>query len=533
MPFLHPFPMRLASLFLTSACLIASIPAGADEAVYRPGPSDGVLTPPEPPAPRINGPAVYGARPGRPFLYRIPATGKEPLRFEARGLPSGLKLDERTGVVTGAVAMPGGYAATLFVRNEAGEAKRSFRIEIGDGVALTPPMGWNSWNSWGGRVDAEKVLATAKALVSSGLASHGWAYVNIDDTWQGLRSNGGPLRPNEKFPDMKALADEVHGLGLKLGIYSTPWNQSYAGYAGGSADTSDGAWKRSPDGKRQGAHHFDEQDAAQWSAWGIDYLKYDWYPNDREAVARMGSALRGAARDIVYSLSNSAVFEHAGFYSSSANLWRTTGDITDAWDLAEPKQNRQGILNIWREHVRWSSHNGPGHWNDPDMLVVGLLGWGRELRPTRLTRDEQYSHFSLWCLWSAPLLLGCPIEGLDAFTLNLLRNDEVLEIDQDALGAQAEEYAPNENVRIVFKKMSDGSRAIGLFNLGESAAVVKADWARVGLRGRQSVRDAWRQRDLGPRSESFAAEVSPHGVVLVRVRPEGTAPTPEAGAVRP
>lgn len=511
--------MRVVSCFLALVCLFAAVRAQADEAVYRPGASDVILTPPESPEPKINGPALFGARPGSPVLYRIPATGEEPLRFAAEGLPAGLSLDERSGLIRGTVASPGSYETTLFVRNKRGETKRSFRFEIGDRLALTPPLGWNSWNSWGKRIDADKVLASARALVDSGLAKHGWSYVNIDDTWQGRRENGGPLQPNEKFPDMKALADQVHALGLKLGIYSTPWNQSYAGYAGGSADTPDGAWKRSPDGKRQGAHHFDEADVAQWAAWGIDYLKYDWYPNDREAVARMGAALRKAPRDIVYSLSNSALFEEAEFYRASANLWRTTGDITDAWHLAEPKQSRQGIVNIWQQHLQWAPHNGPGHWNDPDMLVLGRLGWGGELRPTQLTRDEQYSHFSLWCLWSAPLILGCPLDGLDEFTRSLLRNDEVLDIDQDPLGKQAAEYAPDAQTRVVFKELADGSKAVGLFNLGTSPAVLRVEWKRLGLQGSQSVRDAWRQVDLGSHSEGFSAEVSAHGVVLLRVRP--------------
>src|SRR5439155_2182069 len=197
---------------------------------------------------RINGARIYGQRPGRPFLFTVPVTGDRPMTFSASGLPSSLKLDATTGRITGTVDSAGEFVVNLRASNDKGSDEKNLKIVIGDTIALTPPMGWNSWNCWAKDVDAEKVLASAKAMADKGLINHGWTYVNIDDSWQGQR--GGPFNgigPNEKFPDMKSLTDQVHGLGLKIGIYSTPWITSYAGYVGGSSDDQDGKWDNSMD----------------------------------------------------------------------------------------------------------------------------------------------------------------------------------------------------------------------------------------------------------------------------------------------
>ncbi|MGH7997124.1 MAG: putative Ig domain-containing protein, partial [Opitutaceae bacterium] len=294
-----------------------------------------VLTPPPPARPRINGPSVFGVRPGSPFLYTIPATGERPMKFGAENLPAGLAVDPASGRITGVLTAPGDYTVVLLASNARGEARKPWRIVCGDAIALTPPMGWNSWNCWAGNVDADKVLRAARAMVSSGLAEHGWTYINIDDTWQGART--GPdhaLQGNGKFPDMKALCDAIHALGLKAGIYSTPWITSYAGYPGGSSDRPDGAWSKAladSGGHRNGRYSFALADARQWGEWGFDYLKYDWYPNDILHVREMSEALRRSGRDIVFSLSNAAPFDHAAQFARLANCWRTTGDIRDRW----------------------------------------------------------------------------------------------------------------------------------------------------------------------------------------------------------
>ena len=480
-----------------------------------------ILTPKPSQEPRINGARVFGVRPGAPVLYTIAATGNRPMRFTAQGLPDGLSLNAKIGRITGAIPAKGIYKVMLEATNAHGKTQGELCIEVGEKICLTPPMGWNSWNCWAGAVDEEKVKAAAQAMVETGLIHHGWTYINIDDTWQANRGGKyNAIQPNEKFPDMKELCDYVHGLGLKIGIYSTPWITSYAGYIGGSSDQEDGAWSKEEFGgrnRRNGWRHgklsFAEHDAKQWAAWGMDYLKYDWNPNDVEHVTEMVRALRGCGRDIVYSLSNSAPFDQAEQWAKLANCWRTTGDITDTWASVE---------KIGFDQDKWAAFAGPGHWNDPDMLVVGKVGWGPNLHPTKLTPDEQYSHISLWCLLSAPLLLGCDLADLDEFTLSLLTNDEVLDVNQDPRGEQARRVAKKDSHEIWAKTMADDSKVVGLFNrdfLFEEPSVIKVTWKELGIKGKHRVRDLWRQKDLGKFENSFEIKVPVHGVVLLRFCP--------------
>jgi len=450
-----------------------------------------ILTPKPPSTPRINGPSIFGVRPNSPFIYRIPATGRRPMEFSIENLPAGLSVDSSTGQITGKLPEPGELTVTLRAKNSLGSAEKRFKIIVGERIALTPPMGWNSWNCWGGRVSAEKVLLSARGMVSSGLIDHGWTYINIDDAWQGKR--GGDfhaIQGNEKFPDMKGLCDQIHAMGLKAGIYSTPWTTSYARYIGGSCENEDGSWTKPTQEKKNiinkkilpwaiGKYHFTDNDARQWAAWGIDYLKYDWNPIEVPETREMAIALRHCGRDVIFSLSNHAPFEGAGDWSRLANAWRTTGDIRDTW---------QSVSGIGFSQDRWAAFAGPGHWNDPDMLVVGMVGWGTP-HPTKITPDEQYTHISLWCLLSAPLLLGADLDKLDEFTLSLLTNDEVLAVDQDALGKQAVRVGGEGDWVVYAKELEDGSKAVGLFNRGEQEAQITAPFSGLGFSGKQVVRD--------------------------------------------
>jgi alpha-galactosidase len=496
-----------------------------------------ILTPPAPQTPRINGPGVFGVRSNSPFLYTIPTTGERPITFTADGLPAGLKLDPSNGHITGKLADVGEHIVTLHAKNTLGEAEKKLRIVVGDNIALTPPMGWSSWNCWGDAVSQEKVLSSARAMAEKGLINHGWTYINIDDGWQGKRGGDfNAIQPNKKFPDMKKLAEEIHDLGLKFGIYSGPWRGTYAGYVGGSSDNADGTYdwvesgnvnefyKLNKDPKAPGAKpnwvnwkfgkvSFANQDARQWAAWGVDYLKYDWFPNDVPHVQEMSEALRKTGRDTVFSLSNTGIFDNAPDYMRLANVWRTTGDINDSWG---------SVSRLGFSQDRWAGYTGPGHWSDPDMLVVGKVGWGPSLHPTHLTPDEQYSHISLWCLLSAPLLLGCDIAQMDDFTLSLLTNDEVLAVDQDPLGKQATQIS-NDGDKIVYAKtLEEGSFALGFFNRGESETTVGVKWGPWGTlptpdaAAKFEVRDLWRQKDLGKFQGKFDTQVPAHGVVLVR-----------------
>jgi len=488
-----------------------------------------ILTPPASHTPRINGAGVFGVRPGSPFLYTIPATGDRPMKFAARHLPNGLKLDSQTGRITGRLKSKGEFTVTLVAQNALGRAEKPFRIVCGELLALTPPMGWSSWNCFGEEVSEASVRAAAEALVSSGLINHGWTYVNIDDFWENnrdaknptlqgaFRDTNGVIVPNARFPDIQGLANHVHGLGLKIGLYSSP-----------------GPWTC---GACAGSWEHEQQDAETYAAWGFDYLKYDWCryytPIASEALAGavnlpgwvanhrnaywvypyyvMGKFLREQPRDIVFSLCEYGygnVWEWGAAVNGSC--WRTTKDITDTWRSV----SKIGFNQAGHEH-----YAGPGHWNDPDMLVVGKLGWGK-LRPTRLTPDEQYAHISLWCLLSAPLLIGCDLTQMDDFTLNLLTNDEVLAIDQDELGQQATCVITNGDLRVYARPLADGGEAVGFFNLGEEAVKLDfADFAKLHLSGRLSVRDLWRQQDVATietASNSLPLSVARHGVVLFK-----------------
>ncbi len=258
-----------------------------------------------------------------------------------------------------------------------------------------------------------------------------------------------------------------------------------------------------------GKFSFVRQDVAQWKAWGVDYLKYDWVPIDIAHAKEMSDALRATERDIVFSAANNAPFEIAPHISTMANSWRTSGDVKDNWS---------DVSKVGFTRDRWAPFSRPGHYNDPDMLVLGEVGWGKPRR-TNLTPNEQYTQLSLWCLLSAPLLLGCDLEELDPFTLGLITNDEVIEIDQDPLCQQAIGVARHGTAEIYAKQLEDGAWAVGLFNRGDASARVGVRWSDIGVTGSQTVRDLWRQKDLGVFADHFESEVPRHGVVLLRLSP--------------
>jgi alpha-galactosidase len=453
------------------------------------------------PKPAINGPRTTGATPGRPFLFLVPATGRLPLRFSARNLPEGLELDPQTGIITGSLKKPGTTLVELTVANDLGKASRQLTIVGGEhSLAQTPPMGWNSWNCWACAVSDDKVRAAADAMVKSGLAAHGFQYINIDDCWEGKRDAAGQIQTNEKFPDMKALADYVHARGLKLGIYSSPGPKTCAGY--------EASWQH------------EQQDAATYAKWGVDYLKYDWcsYSDiapkpDRAALMlpyqMMRAALDSTGRDVFFSLCQYGmgnVWEWG--VQVGGNCWRTTGDITDNW---------RSMSGIGFGQAGHESFAGQGHWNDPDMLVVGKVGWGPSLHASRLKPHEQVTHITLWSLLAAPLLIGCDMSSMDDFTLALLTNDEVLDIDQDPLGRQAGRVKQEGTAEVWARPLFDRTMAVGLFNRGNATATIKVTWAELKLSGQQPVRDLWQQKDLGNFRDAFETSVPVHGAVLLKI----------------
>jgi alpha-galactosidase len=448
------------------------------------------------------------------------------MHFTAESMPQGVQLDPATGMVTGVLPEEGRHLVGFRAENASGSV--SFRVEfvVGEGIALTPPMGWNSWNAWGSQVDADKVRAAARAFVELGLADFGWSYINIDDGWQGVRDEGGILQPDaEKFPVMQELCDEIHSMGLKVGIYSSPWVKTFAGRTGGSAGEGVGIIRDEERGWYVGARQFEEEDASQWAAWGFDYLKYDWNPMDLASGRRMQRALRECGRDIVYNVTNSICKEPPEKWAAISQcfyLWRTIPEDANTGNLlaADIQDDWAMVSSIGFGMDRWRPYVRPGHWNDPDMLVVGAVGWG-EPHPCRLTPNEQYSHITLWSLLAAPLLLGCDFaRSRDEFTLGLLKNREVLAVNQDILGDMGRRLATDHaaDLEIVVKELADGGVAAGLFNRGETPQVLTLRLEHLGRpERRHTVRDLWRQQDVAETGDEFRAEVPAHGVILVKL----------------
>lgn len=501
-----------------SAKLITFNPISSIPYILTPKPSD---------KPKINSASVYGGRPSSPFLFRVAATGDRPMTFSAKNLPVGLSIDSQTGIITGKIDKKGTYDVILSAKNAKGSASKKLKIEIGDRIALTPTMGWNSWNCFGHEVSADKVKRAADALVKSGLVNHGWNYINIDDSWQynrdgkdpsfngKMRDENGYILTNSKFPDMKTLGDYIHGNGLKMGIYSSP-----------------GPWTC---GGCTGSFGYEKQDAESYAKWGVDYLKYDWCSyggvldglpeNDPNKVSSlnfqgggdldkgvkpfklMGNLLKQQSRDIVYNLCQYGmgdVWKWGG--ESDAQSWRTTNDITDTW---------ASVKSIALAQDKAAPYAKPGNWNDPDMLVVGVVGWGNP-HQSRLKPDEQYLHISLWSIFSAPLLIGCDLEKLDDFTLNLLTNDEVIAVNQDALGKQGVCVQTIGELRIYAKELEDGGKAVAFANFGrEKVKMSYKDFKKIGITGNQVVRDLWRQKDIAKINSdkgNLALDIPAHGV---------------------
>jgi alpha-galactosidase len=470
--------------------------------------------------PRLNGPRIYGARPGHPFLYRIPCTGDRPIRFSARNLPHTLKLDRKSGIISGnAPEQPGEYVVTLVASSARGKDTRPFKIVVGDKIGLTPQMGWNDWYTYYDHITAQDVHDAASAMVASGMADFGYAFVDIDDCWARKpgstdpalsgpeRDAAGNILPNSRFPDMHALTSYIHSLGLKAGIYTSPGPRTCAGF--------------------EGTYQHEQADAQQFAQWGFDLLKYDWCSYGKvakgktlqdleEPYGKMGRILNGLNRDVVL---NMCQYGRGDVWKwgreQGGNSWRTTDDVGVA-----PNTSLPGFYNVGFATALLSQYAGPGGWNDPDYILIGTVGDARNFaspaRLTSLTHDEQYSYMSMWSLMAAPLIFSGDMSKLDEFTLNVLCNSEVIDIDQDSLGKQGVIVRKSDDEFILKKPLDDGSLAIGLFNLSSQPRSMAINWQEVGTQGPHAVRDVWRQKNLGSYAQGFSSQVPGHGVILVR-----------------
>jgi alpha-galactosidase len=361
---------------------------------------------------------------------------------------------------------------------------------LDNGLALTPPMGWNSWNRFGCNVSEELVKSAADSLVSSGMKDAGYEYVVIDDCWQVGRDSV----DTKNFPNgIKPVADYVHSKGLKFGIYSDAGTHTCQ--------------------KRPGGRGHEYQDALQYAAWGVDYLKYDWcYSGTQNApatYATMRDALKTAGRPIVFSLCEWGTNQPWLWARDVGNLWRTTGDISDCWDCKKDQLSWTQILDL---QVGLESYAGPGHWNDPDMLEVGNGG---------MTTTEYRSHFSLWCMLAAPLMAGNDLANMTPEIKEILTNKEVIAVNQDPLGMEGRRVRKNGDAEVWSKQMKDGSRAVVLLNRGASDVDISVSWEDLGYPAHLSanVRDLWAHKDLAKSTGSFGAKVPSHAVVMLRVTP--------------
>ncbi len=368
----------------------------------------------------------------------------------------------------------------------------------GEGLALTPPMGWNSWNKFACNVSEQLIKGAADALVASGMKEAGYQYVVIDDCWQVRRDPDGTIVADpERFPSgMKALADYIHSKGLKFGLYSDAGTKTCQG--------------------RPGSRDHEAQDAKTYASWGVDYLKYDWCNTEgqdqREAYQKMSQALRATGRPIVFSMCEWGSSKPWLWGQGVGQLWRATGDIQDCWDCSK-SWGGMGVSHIIDLMVDLYPYAGPGHWNDPDMLEVGNGG---------LSLAESRVHFGLWCLLAAPLMAGNDLQGMKPEIRDLLTNREAIAVDQDPLGIQGRKVRDGGATEVWMKPLADGSRAVILLNRGSEPAPIRVEWAEIGLAPGTNavVRDLWTHADVASVAGQFEAKVGPHDAAFLRITPK-------------
>ena len=366
-----------------------------------------------------------------------------------------------------------------------------------DQLALTPPMGWNSWNKFGCDINEDLVRQTADAMAATGMKEAGYEFIVIDDCWQVDRDNEGNIIADPiRFPSgIKALADYVHSKGLKFGLYSDAGKATCQG--------------------RPGSRGYEYQDARQYAVWGVDYLKYDWCnhgdQNAKASYSTMKDALQKSGRPIVFSICEWGTNKPWLWAKGIGNLWRTTGDIQDCWDCKRD-WGGMGWIYILDLQNGLESFAEPGHWNDPDMLEVGNGG---------MNLTEYRAHFSLWCLLAAPLMAGNDLRSMSPEIRDILTNKEVIAIDQDPLGMQGRKVRDDGDFEVWSKQLKDGSRGVVLFNRSSSAKEISVSWEEIGYTKNVNayVRDLWMKKNLGVFKGTFTAEVASHGVVMIKITP--------------
>jgi alpha-galactosidase len=367
---------------------------------------------------------------------------------------------------------------------------------VNNGLALTPPMGWNNYNHFGCNVGASVLEQQADAMVSSGLAAAGYQYINIDDCWstKSRASNGAMVPDPNKYPNgITAVANYVHSKGLKLGLYTDAGTATCSGYPG--------------------MYGHEQQDANSFASWGIDYLKVDWCSSTgidaQTEYTKIGNALRSSGRAITYSLCDWGQSSVWNWGPGVGNLWRTTGDISDNWT---------SMLSNFDSSAAHASSAGPSGWNDPDMLEVGNGG---------MSTTEDQTHFSLWAISAAPLILGNDMTNMSASAKSILMNADVIAVDQDPRGVQGTKVSDSNGLQVWSKPLQgNGNVAVVLLNRNTSASNITVNWSNIGISGSASVRDLWSHSNVGSFNGSYTANVAGHGVVMLKISTGGSGPTP-------
>lgn len=489
--------------------------------------------------PQINSPELFGVRTGKLFFYTIPVSGSRPMEINVKNLPKGVSYDKKKGIILGNIATGGKYKIEVIASNKSGSAKKYFTIVAGDQLALTPPMGWSSWYSYGRKAKETDILKTAQLMKHYGLEQYGWSILEIDDPWTNqpddkdsiwaqlhhkvnkdvyeyhegpnnlpdrkgiVRDGNGMLRPNQHYKNIEQTVKQIHDLGFKVGIYSSPGPLTCGGVAG--------------------SYGHELQDAKYFAKAGFDYLKYDWCSygvfakdNSEEELMKpytlMGDALKEQQRDIIFSLCQYGMGDVWKWgYKTGGQLWRTGGDVRDNWP---------SVYTAFKKLADKSEYVQPGRWNDPDILQVGAVGAeSREGNSNHLSKEEQRTVMSMWCLLSAPLFIGANMEHIDPFTLSLLTNNEVIAVDQDALGKAANLKLTLDNkVEVWTKELYDGRTAIGLLNPTDSQQSFDFQFSSINQNSIYLVRDLWQKNNLGRQLKSLPCKIPSHGILLITLK---------------
>ena len=514
-----------------------------------------------PAAPEFHGARVIGVRPNTPLLHALAVTGERPISFSAKNLPAGLALDPRSGILAGSPGKPGEYTFSVMATNSAGQDSMDLKVECGDRLALTPPMGWNSYDAFGDSVREAEVITNALWLKQH-LQPFGWDIVVVDFRWYDSKADGirpqNPegvtldefgrcIPPTNRFPSaengagFKPLADKIHALGLKFGIHimrgiprraveqNLPIHRT--GFRASQAVRPVGdlarecRWNRDMygvDASTDAGKAWYEDIARQYADWGVDYIKCDDMANlergtnryPRLEVEALADGLRKSGRSIVLSLSpGPALLPQNEHLKQYANLWRISADFWDNW---------RSLNHNFDLFAEWIPSVGPGHWPDGDMIPFGhICQRNCDVHPerwTRFTRDEQLTLISLWALTSSPLMLGMNLPDNDAWTTALLTNPEVLAINQDSAGNPARRFAiPSTGTEVWAKELADGSKAVGFFNRTDQPISLDYTWSDVGFHSVMAVRDLWIASELKPQNR-ISETLPPHGCALTRVK---------------